>query len=416
MKSIFMLLVTLVIGLAVKNCFAATTVTLDGLTKIVSERNFTVLAEAEKSYQAKLNIDQARNNLLPKLNIWGLAKVVIDPVALLDVITDVAPFLVPSNWFRLKETEILYYVEKEGYRALWANELGISRTLYLKILMDNGLYDIVKEHLADLKKIHEIAQVRHTAGLEKIETVRSLEIQVLKLEDDEAQLKRLAEEELSVLSLSLGFSAEEAIDIEPIALARPSDQKNIDYRTYVLKVLDVAPELRQYDHFLKVIPYLKKEAEFSFLGASETSRGVAGGIFDDISISSGLGFSTATTIKIIDSQKKILEIQQQGISETIKGQLKGVVGVYNSIINFYIKTEKREALAIENIETLNQKLLFGEKIDLLTMADALETRTLSRAAKLEQLYRFRLNQDRLLRLIFDNEYAKLPATLERIKK
>jgi len=394
----------------------ATKVTFSDVTKAVSDRNYTVLSEAEKSYQAKLNVEQARNNLLPKLNIWSLAKVVIDPLALLDVIPDIAPFLVPSNWFRLRETEILFFAEKEGYRALWANELSATHTIYLRILMDHELYQIVSAHRADLNNLHEIAQSRLTVGLEKIETVNALEIQLLKLEDDESQLKLLIEEELLALSFSLGYPANQVIEIAPVTLMKPSNQSVIDYKLYVLKALDVAPEIRQFDNFLKVIPWLKKEANFSFLGGSETSRGVAGGIFDNISISNGLGFSTATSIKIIDSQKKILDLQRTGVVETIKRQLQNVVNSYNTGVNYYAKTEKREALAISTIETLSLKLLLGEKVDLLVLADAYETRTLSKAAKLEQLYRFRLNQDRLQRLIFDDEYKMLPATLLELKK
>lgn len=416
MKIGFLLLNIVLLGTMSTTSLAATRVNLSDVTKKVSERNFTVLAEAEKSYQAKLNIEQARNNLLPRLNIWSLAKVALDPTALLDLIPDIAPFLVPANWFRLQETEILYFAEAEGYRALWANELLTSRIIYLRILMDRNLYNIVHEHLLDLQKVHEIAKARHVVGLEKIETVRSLETLVLKLEEDEAQLRLLLEEEMNALSLSLGFPAEESFEIEPVGLKNPTEQQPIRYEIYVLKTLDVAPETRQYDHFLKVIPLLKKEVWFSFLGASETSRGVAGGIFDGISIPNGLGFSSATTIKIIDSQEKILEIQKQGIIETIKRQLKNTVNLYNTVVAFYSKTQRREELALENIESLNKKLLFGEKVDLLFLADAYEIRTLSQAAKLDQLYRFKINEDRLLRLIFDDEYAKLPATLEELKK
>lgn len=411
------LILNLIIGCTISaSALAATRMNLSDVTKKVSERNFTVLAEAEKSYQAKLNIEQARNNLLPRLNIWSLAKVALDPTALLDLIPDIAPFLVPANWFRLQQTEILYFAEAEGYRALWANELLTSRMIYYRILMDRNLHGIVHEHLLDLQKLYEIAKTRQVVGLERIETVRSIETLVLKLEEDEAQLRLLLDEEMNALSLGLGLPAEEVFDIEPVVLRNPSVQAPIRYELYVLKTLDVAPETRQYDHFLKVIPLLKKEVWFSFLGASETSRGVAGGIFDGISIPNGLGFSSATTIKIIDSQQKILEIQEQGIMETIKRQLKNTVNLYNTVVSFYSKTERREELALANIESLNQKLLFGEKVDLLFLADAYETRTLSQAAKFEQLYRFRINEDRLLRLIFDDEYARLPATLEELRR
>ncbi len=119
---------------------------------------------------------------------------------------------------------------------------------------------------------------------------------------------------------------------------------------------------------------------------------------------------------MINSQEKTLQIQRTGIKETLKRQLANLVNTYNAIIQFYAKTEQRENLALSNIEILNFKFLVGEKIDLLSLADAFEVRTLSQAAKLEQLYRFQLSQDRLQRLLLEGEFSKLPATIEEIEK
>ena len=154
------------------NLFAAQNITLDEVTQKVRDQNLTVLQNAEKVYQAKLSIDEARMNLLPRLNLWNVGRVLLEPTVLLDVVQDIAPFLVPANWFRRKESEILYKAEMEGYRALQANEIYAARSLYLKVLMDQMLHENLKNYSEQLFKLNSLAVDRLSLGLERPEMVR----------------------------------------------------------------------------------------------------------------------------------------------------------------------------------------------------------------------------------------------------
>src|SRR4051812_24094955 len=93
-------------------CFASAgekrTVRLEDVAKRVSSNNYKVYENALKVYQAKANIEKARADMLPKLTIWTIGRALIDPLSLVDQITDVAPFLVPANWFRNQEIKLLY--------------------------------------------------------------------------------------------------------------------------------------------------------------------------------------------------------------------------------------------------------------------------------------------------------------------
>lgn len=387
------------------------TVTLDDLTQNISSRNLTVLEEAQRTYQAKVAIEQARLALLPRLNIWQIAKlfnVLVDPFILLDAVNDIAPFLVPANWFRIEETEILYRAQQEGYQGLWANELLSGRSLYYRVLMDGHLRDIVGSQAKELRKLYDIAHSRYLTGLERLETVQNLEIQALKLEQDLAELNQLMSQELSILSMSMGLPAEEGITLEEIALKDPNLQIPIAYDAYVDGVLSVAPEIKQYEEFLRVIPKIKKEIYFNFLGVSEVSRGVAGGIFDAISIPNGLGFENGAAMKIVRSQKEILTLQKQGVTETIKRQLQNVVGTFNQVVTYYSNAQRQEELAASNVELMQNRMMMGEKIDLNDLAVALEQKSILTSARFELTYRFALQQDRLSRLMLSEDFAKHP--------
>lgn len=354
-------LISISILLLSLNSWSVTILTIDQLTAKVKSQNLTVLQNAEKVYQAKLSIDEARLNLLPKLNLWSLSKVAMGPSALLDVVQDIAPFLVPANWFRLKETEILYQAQREGFRALQANEIYAARSLYLKVLLDQEMYASLEKYQAELLSIKNIVEDRVILGMEKPELAREIQVQYLKINEDVSQLKLLVSYEKSTLNQALGLPVDEDIRLVPVNF-NFIKLGVIDYKTWEKAAVINSPELKQYDQFIRVLPKIKKEIYFSFLGVPTLSRGTAGGIFDGIPTSQGLGFATATQIAIVKTQGKILEMQKNGIAETLKRQVLNVSRIHNYALDLYPSQKERLALSDLNFKSLKQKLILGEKV------------------------------------------------------
>ena len=112
------------------------------VSKKVKEQNYTVLENAQKVYQAKEMINFSRKNLLPKFNFWNLIKIPFDPAASVDLIQDIAPFLVPSNWFAVEQNKIFSEVYNQQYKALWANEVLTAKLLYMSTVKDNDFLEL----------------------------------------------------------------------------------------------------------------------------------------------------------------------------------------------------------------------------------------------------------------------------------
>ena len=79
------------------NLSAQTSISLDQVAEEVKQSNFTVLENAQRVYQAKETINFNKRNLLPRLNLWNILKTPFSWKGALDVVQDIAPFLVPSN-------------------------------------------------------------------------------------------------------------------------------------------------------------------------------------------------------------------------------------------------------------------------------------------------------------------------------
>ncbi len=388
---------------------AGKTISLQDVTQKVKQQNLVVLQNAEKVYQAKLSIDEARLNLLPRLNLWNVGRVFIDPTALLDVVQDIAPFLVPANWFRLKETEILYKAEREGYRALQANELYAARSLYLKVLMDQELYNSLKNHAQELSKIRAMAEDRADIGFENADISREIQIQHLKIVEDVTQLKLLVDFEKRTLAQALGFPVGEQLILVQVNLANESELPSINPTEWEEIAIKNSPEVNQYAYFLKVLPQIKKEIRFSFLGVPTLSRGTAGGVFDNLPVSQGLGFANGKQISIVNSQKKILELQKKGIEETIKRQILNVSQAHNTGAGLYPSLKMRISLTEQSFESLKQKLQLGAKISLFDVSTTLLSLSQSRASYADATYRFVMNYDMLNRLSLTGPYADFKA-------
>lgn len=415
MKSLIGIILTLSTASPALAARTPKAIQLTDVVKRISDRNFKVQENALKVYQAKTNIEVARGNLLPKLNLWSIVGAVVDPTSLWEKIPDIAPFLVPGNWFRLRETELLYLSEKEGYRALWGNEIYTAKALYLQVLLDQRLLQHVQTSLADLERIHRIVQTREIFGGTTPGAARDVEIRILGLREDEANLKVLIEREKNELSYALGYGAQVQLSLASVSLPDFEDLKPINPTAYEFRILSVSPERRQYDHFFSVLSQIKNEIKFNFLGVSSMSRGAAGGVFDSLPIPTGLGFGNTSAIRIVDAQREIMGTQKRGIEETIRRQLLAVSTQYNADLYGFDGYRRRLTLAKESKEALLRRIQLGENIDVLQLSEVSKNQIQAEAAIYTVQFRNLTLRDRLNRLLFTGDYSMRPPLIVSLK-
>lgn len=402
------------LGVSIANAQTPKQVKLSDVVDRVSNSNYKVYENALKVYQAKSNIEKARADLLPRLNIWNIASIILDPTSIFDQLTDIAPFLVPGNWFRLEENKLLYLAEREGYRALWGNEVNIAKTLYKHVLFDEQLYKQVLVSIAELERIHKIVKTRETFGGAKPGTARDIEIRLLGLKEDAENLNILLALEYDELTYALGYTTSEDVVLAPVEMPKVEELKPINPKEYEFRLLSSSPERRQFDHFFSVLSQIKKEIEYAVMGVSQISRGVAGGIFDNIPIPNGLGGKEAS-LKILNAQKEIMKTQKIGVEETLKRQLRAVGTQFNSDLANYDNFKRRVQLSKESKEALLRRLKLGENIDVVELSENSRVQILAETALLTVHYRVLNSTDRLQRLIFDGDYSMNPPLIDSLK-
>lgn len=305
-------------------------VTLEDVTTRVTKENYFVLENAEKVYQAKASVQLARRNLLPKLNIWNVVESAGNgPLGLIGIVADVVPFLVPNNWFRVGEEKLFAEATANGYRALWANELLTARGLLLQSGLDERLLEQVRENAKDLETLYATVSGRETLGSIPAGSVKQFEIRQLAVREEIRGLEKVTRGNRSQLAYLLGLPGNDEAVPSRIRYLDSRDAQPIAYEAHEERLLSSSFELKQYDALLLAADKVKKGRFFNFLGTSSMSRSAAGSAFDGLPQQDGLGFGLGPSVRIVKSEKRILEVQREGVRETLKRNLKILVESFN---------------------------------------------------------------------------------------
>jgi hypothetical protein len=384
---------------------------IEDVVKKVSNENFLVIENAERVYQKKENIKFSRASLLPKLNIWNLLKlpaIFIDPLSIGDIIQDVAPFLVPSNWFKLGQSKHLYKAQKEQYRALWANEVNTAKLLFMSVYRDHSLTNLISDKSTKYKEILEIAKARNLFGHGNIFAFNLIKDRYLALVEDSRNLNNLTYSETKDLQFLTGINNEEDVDLIAPSLPKLEDARKIEFAKLIFKAIDASPEVYQYEHLLNALSKVKGQINFSILGTSTFSSG--DGVFDNIPIQDGLGFGMGASVRIAKSEGRILKTQLKATIETIKRQVNVLVNEYNSLIENYSITQERIALSNANYNAMMSHIAIGGTLEVMEMIEILDNLYTSKILLMSYKFRFSDLVEKIKRITFSGDYAQGPST------
>ncbi len=383
------------------------------VAKKISQSNLLLLENAERTYQASEAVGVARANLLPQLNLWDWVGFTFTLTDILGRVTDIAPFLVPGNWFRVAEQKILVNVERNAYHALWANQILAGKLLYYRVLHDEALLKEIDDNEEMLKNIHAVVRTREILGGLPPGTSKTVEARILAMQEDRRALKALIRDEKGRLTYAMALPVGSDLKLTSLLLPDIRNNHPLKYATYEPRVLSISPEIQQFGHLVRVIPYIKKELRWSFLGTSSLSRGVAGGIFDDIPIQRGLGFGRGATMAIIRSKENQIKLQQKGVTETIKHQLRLLIESYNLDLENFHTISRRKEIAQELFKELNERILMGAEVDFQELTEVSRTLISAQTSMAGLSHRYFAHVDRLNRMMLTADYGNRPQ-LERL--
>lgn len=389
-------------------------ISLEEVAAKVKNSNFNVLENAERVYQAKETITFNKRNLLPRLNFWNVLRLPFDWLSAVDIVQDIAPFLVPNNWFRVSQSKLFFLAQKEQYRALWANEVMTAKLLYINTLRDQGFLSALELQEKQVSELLDIVKTRSIFGDVPPQVLKFLQIRKLEIVEDLRALGTLVFEEKKALAYLMGTPQEEEIALKKIELPKVEELDPIKFDTFIFRALDNAPEITQYRYIKSSLKFVKKEVYFSFLGASTGSRGVGGGIFNNIPIQDGLGFGLGSSLRISKSEGRTLDLNIKATKEVIKKNLYNLVTNFNSYIENVNNQNNRLKLAEDNYEVIKTQLLLGTEVDPIEMLTSISNLFDASISLTNYRYEVVTTIEKIQRTIFNGDYSMIEGKLNSL--
>ena len=348
----------IVLCLTLTHSSFATEVKLSEIKDKLLERNLEVQATAEQVYQSRLQIQLARRNLLPRLNISKIISVPFSVGGAIGLIEDIAPFLFPANWFKIKETKYLAQASEFSFDTLKLNQIFMGRSSGLTLLADQAVLADLENQDATLQMWIDVIRLQERLGQLPVGT--SADFERLQLEANrDVQLQRQGVlnglSEMKAMfgmkqseQLSIGGSFEEISDV-PLKI-KP-------------KWYEDTPETQSFDYLILAAYQYKRGFFFSFLGFTSNARGLSGGIFDGLPEPQGLSFGIGPTMEIASSQAYKLELQREGAMQTQQKAYAQALAMIESQKGLINNVVQREKMLEDSLELMESRVKIGLPLD-----------------------------------------------------
>ena len=375
-------------------------------------KNSSILLGINRVHQSKDELNIARASLLPSLNLSTLLYSSMSSTFTVSAVEVLFPFLVPGNWFKLKESKYLYRAQLKATKAIQLNTLASALSVYSSILSDQSLLGVYQDEITDLGKVAETVQNLYEAGLaSKADLDRARGTwQFSRI--GFSKIDGLVSKEIASLRHLLALPLTASWNINPMDID-PSDFEQRAPAEIQEAAISISPEMEQ-------LRLLKKAAEnnswtqhFAFIqGSGVRSPAGAGSsiAFDNVNIGMNfnIGYAQVPTIKLSEDRIKEIKLRINELTYEIGEQSEYAFELVK-------EAKQRNQYALEAAELMKSAYdrdVVRYQYGLVDLQTVLTSRSQYRNAVLESLSaktQLTLNRIVLHRLLGSDKFATLPS-------
>ncbi|HWU42613.1 MAG TPA: TolC family protein, partial [Bdellovibrio sp.] len=299
----------------------------DTLKTMLLEQNISLMIQLNKVYQAKEQIALHRAQLLPSINLGTMIS--SGPSFALATVNMLLPFLLPSNWFDLKESQYLLNAQATSYYIAQLNTYSSAYAVYMTVVGDMDLRDVLYQQYLNYKDIEDQIQLAVDAGMMQPSDLLQAKAQTELAAIQVSQVEDLLQREKSSLREMLALPLTQDFVIEKNHLSSTTSE-TLPAQVLLDKATAKAPELNQLASMISAAKTAKWSKAFSFLSGSSLSSTRSNGALSPISQigTVNLGFGYFPSLKIADYnidelqlQKKQVTLDQAQVIESTLGSL-----------------------------------------------------------------------------------------------
>lgn len=281
--------------------------------------DISVLSTLNSVYQAKEQVNIARGNLLPSLNIGAtLAGLSGGPTFAITAVSFLLPFLFPSNWYNLDASENQLVAYGYAFHLVELNEYASGYALYSSIIADQALKSIYQRQYVNLVQIRDLVAQQVQVGIATQTDLEQAEAKVALSNAQVAQIAGLLAQEKAAVRKMLALPLIREIVFEdthpsPLGIESRSPQTVLDI------VGSQSPEEMQVAYLIKAAESSTWSKAWGFLtGASlnAQSNGPNQSVsFDNLTVTgtAGIGFSYMPVVRLSNLNVEQLKLRRREI-------------------------------------------------------------------------------------------------------
>ncbi|MGZ3771713.1 MAG: TolC family protein [Bdellovibrio sp.] len=308
---------------------APTVINSQTIKNFILSKNVPLMMQLLQVEQAKIKVNIARGNLLPSINLGAL--VASGPTFALSTISMLMPFLFPSNWLDLKQSHYLLNSQTKAYHIAKLNALASAYSLYLTLISDSNLRDVLQRQLDNYQNIEEYIRLGVQAGLRQQSELFFAHAQTAMASYQVSKVDELLNQEISTLRQMLALPLTEHLVID-----RTHPEKDavelLDVQRALELSISLAPEFEQLYYLEQAAKAGKWSQAFAFLsgGSLAETRSTATGNWNPGAASGqmSIGFSyypkiqlSSLNIEQVKLQRKQMLLQQTQMVESVFGSI-----------------------------------------------------------------------------------------------
>lgn len=244
-------------------------------------------------FETRQNIKIRVGQLLPSFNLR------IDNVFnVFNYIPNLIGFIFPSNWYRLKESKLHAKAQEFSFISTNANQQNAAAGLFLIAHQEEINTRIIYNHLSYAQQLLQLMELRYEYGEVPYEDIEEMNAFIAFMHSDYVIQQSLTQQ----LLLEIAYLVDDVQLTHPPA---PIEILLPDFRSMSLvspddllkPVLESSPELQSLEYLALAAKYSKKSRVYDFLTP-------------DSGTDSALGFGTAASLRVAQSEIERIEIKK----------------------------------------------------------------------------------------------------------
>ncbi len=295
------------------------TITQEKLDELLFAGSPDLLHLMNNINKAKDQLNIARGELLPSLNIGAVISFSNPATFLLNSVSCLVPFIFPGKWFDLKTTKRTYNAEVMGYHIAKLNIYASAYALATRVSGDIATLKIAKAELDRFKSYFEEMKKQVGGGYVKEIDLVTAEIELAQKESNYSKMSQTVDNEIATLRKAFGLSLDTEIEVKIGHIAKPSLEgknpvKEID------TIIENAPEKEQLELMAIAAKASIRSAQWAFLSGCSGNQGNLGSAqgSSSFNFSTGanvsLGFGYFSRIKLARRNATEVELRKQDLA------------------------------------------------------------------------------------------------------